>query len=315
MAHSRRQLLCATLMLPLLSRAQEAGYPNRPVTLVVPFGAGTIVDVYARLLAEHLGKGLGHPVIVENVPGAGGNVGVDRVARARPDGHTLVFSGDAALVVNPILMERVPFDTLRDLAPISRLMSNATVLVTSSSNKGESLQQVLDRARAEKISLTYASAGSGTASHRAGEMLRAATGLDLVHVPYNTSPLVDVMEGRVTLFFAPLTALQQVKAGRLRALAVSGDRRSALAPDVPTMIELGFKDFRAVAWFGLLAPAGVPRHVIERIHAEAIAALRAPEVGRRLAEAGAETIASGPEEFRATIAAELSRNSKWLTMK
>jgi tripartite-type tricarboxylate transporter receptor subunit TctC len=307
MPYTRRQLLCASLLLPIASRAQADTYPNRPISLVVPFAAGTIVDVYARLLAEPLGKRLGQPVIVDNIPGAGGNVGVDRVARARPDGHTLVFSGDAALVVNPTLMERMPFDTLRDLAPISRLISNATVLVTSSATKAESLPQVLDLARAGKISLSYASAGSGTASHRAGEMLRAATGLDFVHVPYNASPLVDVMEGRVTLFFAPLTALQQVQAGRLRALAISDARRSALAPEVPTMIELGFKDFRAVAWFGLLAPAGVPRAVIDRLHAETIAVLRMPEVSRRLAEAGAETVASSPEEFRETIATELER--------
>jgi tripartite-type tricarboxylate transporter receptor subunit TctC len=307
MPYSRRQLLCSSLMLPLASRAQADPYPSRQITLVAPFAAGTIVDVYARLLAEPLGKRLGQPVIVDNIPGAGGNVGVDRVARARPDGHTLVFSGDAALVVNPTLMERMPFDTLRDLAPISRLISNATVLVTSSSVKAESLPQVLDLARAGQISLSYASAGNGTASHRAGEMLRAATGLDFVHVPYNASPLVDVMEGRVTLFFAPLTALQQVQAGRLRALAISDARRSALAPEVPTMIELGFKDFRAVAWFGLLAPAGVPRGVIDRLHAEAVAVLRMPEVGRRLAEAGAETVASSPEEFRETIATELER--------
>jgi tripartite-type tricarboxylate transporter receptor subunit TctC len=307
MPFSRRQFLCSSLMLPLASRAQADPYPSRPITLVAPFAAGTIVDAYARLLAEPLGKRLGQPVIVDNVPGAGGNVGVDRVARARPDGHTLVFSGDAALVVNPTLMERMPFDTLRDLAPISRLISNATVLVTSSANKAESLPQVLDLARAGKIPLSYASAVNGTASHRASEMLRAATGLDFVHVPYNASPLVDVMEGRVTLFFAPLTALQQVQAGRLRALAISDARRSALAPEVPTMIELGFKDFRAVAWFGLLAPAGVPRGVIDRLHAEAVAVLRMPEVGRRLAEAGAETVASSPEEFRETIATELER--------
>ncbi|MFN7445259.1 MAG: Bug family tripartite tricarboxylate transporter substrate binding protein [Curvibacter sp.] len=307
MPFSRRQFLCSSLMLPHASRAQADPYPIRPITLLAPFAAGTIVDVYARLLAEPLGKRLGQPVIVDNVPGAGGNVGVDRVARARPDGHTLVFSGDAALIVNPTLMEWMPFDTLRDLAPISRLISNATALVTSSANKAESLPQVLDMARAGKIPLSYASAGNGTASHRAGEMLRAATGLDFVHAPYNASPLVDVMEGRVTLFFAPLTALQQVQAGRLRALAISDARRSALAPEVPTMIELGFKDFRAVAWFGLLAPAGVPRGVIDRLHAEAVAVLRLPEVGRRLAEAGAETVASSPEEFRETIATELER--------
>ncbi len=303
----RRQLLAALASMPLAAYGQDSTYPARPIILVVPFAAGTVVDTYARLLADPLSKRLGQPIVVENVPGAGGNIGVDRVARARPDGYTLVLSGDAALVVNPALMERMPFDALRDLAPITRLLSNATVLVTASSTKGTDLQQVLDLARAGRLNLSYASAGSGTASHRAGEMLRAATGLDIVHVPYNSSPLVDVMEGRVTFFFAPLTALQQVQAGRLRALAVTGQQRSALAPQVPTMMELGFKDFRAEAWFGLLAPAGTPSAAIDRIHAAAVSAIRDPEIARRLAEAGAEVVASTPAEFRATLVAELER--------
>lgn len=308
LSRGRRALLAALAAGPLTRlAAATTRFPEGPVRLVVPFAAGTVVDVYARLLATPMAERLGQPLVVDNIPGAGGTIGVERVARARPDGSTIVFAGDAAIVVGQALNEALPYDPVRDLAPISQLLINPTVLVVAPEVPVRTVAELVAHLRREGGRASFASAGMGTASHRAGEMLRQHTGLDFVHVPYNASPVVDVMQGRVTLFFAPMSAMQHVRAGKLRPLAVTGAQRSTVAPDVPTMIEAGFAGFEASAWFGLLAPARTPDDIVARLHAEARACLQSAAVSRQLDELGALPVGSTPAEFRALIAAEIPR--------
>lgn len=308
----RRLLLALATALLGVSRAARAldRYPSRPVTLVVPFAAGTVVDTYARLLVEPLAQRLGQPVVVDNVPGAGGSIGVERVARAAADGHSLVLAGDAALVVSPALLPSMPYDSLRDLAPVSQLFANPTVLVVPTTLPVREVADLVELARARPGTLAFASAGSGTSSHRAGQLLSRQAGIELIHVPYSASPLVDVIAGRISLFFAPLTALAHVREGRLRALAVTSRRRVKAAPDLPTMIEAGYPDFEASAWFGLLAPAGTPAAVIARLHAEAAAIAQSPAVRVRIEALGGNVIGSSPSQFRELLAAELLRWSQ-----
>ncbi|WP_326539532.1 Bug family tripartite tricarboxylate transporter substrate binding protein [Pseudorhodoferax sp.] len=291
--------------------AAQAAYPERPVQLVVPFGAGTVVDLLGRLLAEHMAPALGVPVVVHNVPGAAGNIGVGQVARAAPDGHTLVLSGDAAIVVNPALYANLSYDPQRDLAPVSQITVTPNVLVVGPQVNARSVAELVALARAEPGRLSFASPGAGTSGHRAGELLRRAAGIELIHVPYKNSPLADVAAGTVTMFFAPTaTALPLVRDGRLRALAVSSLQRLPVAPELPTLAEQGFAGFEAVAWFGLLAPAGTPAPALQRLYEAATQALAQPAVRERLAAMGAQPVGSTPAAFARLIAEETPRWAK-----
>jgi tripartite-type tricarboxylate transporter receptor subunit TctC len=307
---TRRAMLAGLAGLGLPGVRPLRAADRKPLRVVVPFAAGSAPDLLARLLAERWER----PVVVVNMPGAGGNLGVDHVAKAEKDGHTLVLAGDAAITVNPAIYEHMPFDPRRDLAPVSQIAVTPNLLVVAANSPIRSVADIVALARAEPGRQTYASAGAGTSSHRAGEMLKRAEGLDIAHVPYRNSPLPDVLSGNVGFFFANVaTALPLVREGKLRALAASSRQRLAVAPDVPTMIELGYEGFEAVAWFGLLAPAGTPPGMITGLHAELAVIGSEPDVRSRLFAMGAEPIFSAPDAFAALIAAE---TSKWaLLMK
>ncbi len=300
--------MTAALALAAIPAWALAAYPERPVQLVVPFAAGSAVDVLGRLLAEHMAPVLGVPVVVQNVPGAAGNIGVAQVAKATPDGYTLVLSGDAAIVVNPAIYDKLPYEPLRDLAPVSQITVTPNILVVGNQVPARSVAELVALAKAQPGKLSFASPGAGTSGHRAGELLRSGAGIDIVHVPYKNSPLTDVVGGNVTMFYAPTaTALPLVRDGKLRALATSTLQRLAVLPDLPTMAELGFPGFEAVAWFGLLAPAGTPPEALQRLHAAAVQALALPAVRERLAGMGAQPVGSTPAEFARLIADETPR--------
>lgn len=310
MALTRRGMLvaAAALTMPRLGPLQAAEPPL--LTLIVPFAAGSAPDLIARLLAQAWGR----PVTVLNMPGAGGNIGVDHVAKAPADGYTLVLSGDAALVVNPSIYESMPFDPQRDLAPVSQVAVTPNLLVVAETSPFTSVTDIVAAARRAPGRLTYASAGVGTSSHRSGEWLKRAEAIDIAHVPYRTSLLPDVVNGNVSLAFANVaTAMPMVREGKLRALASGARTRLDVAPGLPTMIELGYENFESVAWFGLLAPAGTPEGMIIGLHAELAVIGADPAVRRKLSAMGADSIFGAPEAFANLIVAE---TQKWaLLMK
>lgn len=306
---SKLNTLALALVLGAVCASARADYPERPIQIVVPFAAGSPPDQLARVLADSFGPSLGTSVVVQNMAGAAGNIGVAHVAKSAADGYTLVLAGDAAIVVNPAIYDRLPFDPQRDLAPVSQVAVTPNVLVVGTQVPATSVSALVALAREQPGQLAFASAGAGTSSHRAGELLQRQAGIALTHVPYKNSALPDVVGGNVTMFFAnPATSLPLVRDGKLRALAVSSLRRLSIAPELPTLAESGFRGFEAVAWFGLLAPAGTPPAVLKRLQAETARALAQPAMRDKLAAMGAEPVGSTPEEFVRLIASE---TPKW----
>jgi len=296
----------ALLLAPTAARA----WPDRPVTIVAVFGPGSSQDVLARLLAPKLQAAWGQPVVVQNVTGAAGVIGVDRVAKSAPDGYTLAMTGDAAIVVRVSMAPKPPYDAVRDLAPISQLVITPNILVVAPSVPAQSLAELVALARSQPGRLTYAHAGNGTSQHIGGALLGQLTGTDLTGVAYNDSAAQsqDVLAGRVTMQFGSVvTQMPLVRDNRVRALGVSSSNRVAAAPGIPTIAEQGFPDFAAVAWLALMAPGGTPAPIVAKIHADTVAALRLPDIQARLAELGVETVGNTPAEFAALIAREIPR--------
>ena len=298
--HHRRALLLA-LLAAIGARAQ-ANADAAPLRIVVPFAAGSAPDTVARLLADPLAAELGAPVVVENMPGAGGMIGVAHVARAQADGRTVVLSGDAALVMpDPQGLRR--YDPQRDLVPISRLVASANLLVVGKALGVSDLAELLAWLRRQAPgTVSYASAGVGTSAHRGGLLLSRRLGVPMVHVPSAQSPLPDVVAGRVNILFANIaTAMPLVRDGRLVALGVASAQRSPIAPDLPTLAEAGLPGVESAAWFGLLAPAGAPAGLLERWQRGARAAVMAPATRMRLQALGIEPVGSTGAELRETI--------------
>lgn len=308
MALTRREMLVAAGISTLLRSGPVRAAEPPVLKLVVPFAAGSAPDLIARLLAQAWGR----PTAVINMPGAGGNIGVDHVAKAQPDGYTLVLAGDAAIVVNPSLYEAMPFDPQRDLTPLSQIAITPNILVVAGASPFDSVADLVAAARQKPGRLTFASAGAGTSSHRSGEWLKRAAGVDIAHVPYRTSFLPDVVSGTVSFTFANVaTALPLVREGRLRALAAGSRTRLEDARDVPTMIELGYEEFESVAWFGLLAPAGLSEGMIIGLEAELAVIGADPEVRRKLSTMGADPI-FGPREALANLI--ITETQKWSSL-
>jgi tripartite-type tricarboxylate transporter receptor subunit TctC len=301
---------CLTLCLAVVlssGAVAQSSYPNRPVKILVGFTAGTAPDLAARILADRFSEAWGTPFVVENVPGAGSNVATERVARAAADGYLLLMGGNGALVINPSLFDKLPFDPLKDFAPISQVFIAANVLAIPAALPASSVAELVALARAEPGKLTYAHAGVGTSQHLAAELFKHMAHVELAAVPYRgtTAFLPDLLANRVNLSFANIVnVLPLAREGKLRALAITSIRRSRLAPELPTMAESGFPGFEAVPWFGLLAPAGTPGEIVDKLHDETVKALAAPEVRKKFDELGLEPLGNTPAEFAAAIRKE-----------
>jgi tripartite-type tricarboxylate transporter receptor subunit TctC len=299
----------AALSLLLIAGAANAqtSYPDKQVRILVGFAAGGPADIAARIVADGLSESWGKPAVVENVTGAAGNVATDRVAKAVPDGYTLVMAS-SAIVTNVSLYNKLPFDPVKDLAPISQVCFTPNILAVNNDVPAKSVQELVALARARPGELTFGSAGVGTSQHLAGELLKAMAGLNLQHVPYRgiAQVMPDLLGGRLTMSFGNISAvLPLMREGKLRAMAVTSIKRSAFVPNLPTMAEQGFPGFDSAAWFGLMAPAGTPAPVVAKLHAETAKILARADVREKFGTLGMEVIGNTPAEFADVIKAEI----------
>ncbi|HKD29598.1 MAG TPA: tripartite tricarboxylate transporter substrate binding protein [Xanthobacteraceae bacterium] len=288
--------------------ACSQGYPQQGIKIVVGFPPGVAPDITARLLADKFSEAWGRPVVVENVTGAGGVIATDRVAKAAPDGYTLLMGGNSALTISPSLYDKLPYDPVRNFAPISQVFIAANLLVIHPDVPAKTLPDLVTLARTQPGKLTYGHAGVGTSQHLAAELFKYMAHIDVQPVAYRgtTAVLPDLIAGRLTMSFANiLNALPLAREGKLTAFAVTSRARSSAAPDMPTMAELGYPGFDAVPWFGLMAPAGTPQVVIDKLHRETAGTLAQADVRRRMAELGVDLIGNTPAEFAAVIKAEI----------
>ncbi|MCY1256534.1 hypothetical protein D9M68_80830 [compost metagenome] len=302
--------LASSLMLAAAPAAHaQPQYPSKPIRLVVPFSAGSATDILARIIGSKMGEGGTYQVIVDNRPGAGGTLGATGVAKAAPDGYTLILVS-VGHAINATLYPKLSYDTVKDFAPVSLVATVPNVLVVNAGSKYKSVRDVVNAAKATPGALNFDSAGSGSSTHLSGEMFKMQAGIDIVHIPYKGTgeALTDVMAGRGDMMFAPsVSAMPFVKQGKLRALAVTTARRASALPDIPTVAESGFPGYAFDSWFGVLAPAGTPKEVVDALNAEIGKALAAPDVRERLAAQGAEPKRSSPQEFAAYIQAEIGK--------
>lgn len=297
---------------PNASHAAPAAYPDRPIRLVVPYPAGGAADTVARTLAAPLGAKLGQTIVVDNRPGASGVIGAGAVAKAAPDGYTLLLDATAHSV-NPSLQARLPYDTVKDFAPISLVVLVPNLLVVPPNSPFNSPKDIVTAAKATPGKLTYASAGPGTAQHLAAELFRQQSGLNLLHVPYKggAPALSDLMGGQVDMMFSNMAASYPLVAGKkLKVLATTGTKRSAALPDTPTLAESGLPGYQVYEWNGLFAPAGTPQAIVDRLSALTREVLNSPEVSKRLAAIGAEPAGSRPEDFRKFVEGETAKWAK-----
>jgi tripartite-type tricarboxylate transporter receptor subunit TctC len=309
---SRLVLSTAILSLALFAGAANAQtYPAKPIRLIVPFPPGGGTDIAARTIANKLSDSVKWTFVVENKPGAGGNLGVEQAVKSPADGYTLVIGQTSNLAINPTLYVKLPYDPLKDLSPVALIVSAPVVLVVALNSRYASLGDLLAAAKADPGAVTFASPGNGTVSHLSGELLQRAAGVKLTHVPYKgaSQALTDTLGGQVQSFMSSVpSALSQIKGGRLRAIAVTSAKRAPELPEVPTIAESGYKGFEASTWYGLLAPAGTPAAVVARLNAEVNRALGTPEVRQRLAAEGGEVLGGSPEQFASFLRAE---HAKW----
>jgi tripartite-type tricarboxylate transporter receptor subunit TctC len=295
------------------ARAQDAaaaGYPDKPVTIIVPFAAGGNTDAFARLVGQELDKAFGQRFVVENKAGAGGNLGVGQLARAEPDGYTLGMGTVSTHAINPTLYKKLPFDPDTAFAPISLFVTLPNVLAVNPAIEPKSVPELIELLKAKPDTYTFASSGVGTSTHLAGELFMAKTGTKIVHVPYKSSGqvILDLVAGHVDMAFDNIpTVAQQAQAGKVRPLAVTSLERAALLPDLPPMQDF-VPGFEATSWHGLFAPAGTPPEIVNKLSADVQRILRTPEMSDRLKGMGATPIGNTPEEFAAFIAAE---RQKW----
>ena len=306
-----RSTLFASLLLLAPSLAAAQGWPTKPVHILVSSGAGGTADILARMIGERLAPMLGQPVIVENSPGAGGHLGAGLVARAQPDGYTLLMSGSPTHSVGPHLFKRLSYEPMRDVPPVAMVAIAPNLLVTKSSLPVKSLADLVALAREKPGQLTYSSAGNGTSGHLAAELLKSTAKLDMRHVPYKSGPeaVTGVLSGDVDfIFFTVPAVLPQVEAGKLRALAITSAARSALVPDVPTVAEAGYPGFEVLGWYALFAPRETPKPVVAKLSADIEKIVRSPDIRDKMLQLGAEPRYLSPEQVAAFVAVE---SPKW----
>ena len=305
-----RRLLLAALAssviaaVPLLCPAQSFPIPGRQVRVVVPFPPGGQADFQARLIASKLSAALGVPVVVDNRPGASSIIGVQEVARAAPDGHTLLYTIASPIVVNPHLFAKLPYDPLRDLTPVTLTAVTAQVLVAHVSVPANDVKELVAYAKAHPGKLSFGSYGLGTSSHLYGEMLKASAGIDVVHIPYKgaADATKDLVAGRIDLMFMALTApLPYVRQGKLKVLGVVGDKRIASLPGVPAIPEQGLQGLELTGWLGMFAPARIPASTVDRLNAELVKILREPEIVERFRQGGSDVTSTTPKGFAALV--------------
>ena len=295
------------VLLVAQTASAQSGYPNRPVKILVGFTPGTAPDLAARILADRFADIWGAGFVIENVPGAGSNIATERVAKSPADGYTLLMGGNSSLVINPSLYETLPFDPIKDFAPITQVFIAANVLAVPPELPVKTVDELVALAKAQPGKLSYGHAGVGTSQHLAAELFKYRAHVDIAAVPYRgtTAFMPDLLANRINMSFANIVnVLPLVREGKLRALTVTSIKRSALAPELATMAESGFPGFEAVPWFGLLAPAGTPRDIVDKLHDETVKVLAMPEVRKKFDELGLDPVGNTPAEFAALIKKE-----------
>lgn len=311
---SRTRTLCSTALLAALASHAFAAetWPTKPVRMIAPSSPGSGVDIVSRIVAQPLGAELGQQVVVDNRAGAGGNIGADIAAKSVPNGYTVIMSTPSQ-VINAVLYKNLSRDLLGEFAPISLVTSGQFVLIVHPSVAAKSLAQFVQLAKAKPGALHYASAGQGNVTHLAGELFKAAAGVDLTHVPYKGSgpAISEVMGGQVQSMFANIVAgLPAIRSGKVNALAVTGAKRSTAAPDIPTVAESGVPGYEVTGWFGMLAPKGTPREIVARLNAVTMKVLRLPETRERLSREGLDVVGSTPAEFATYLQGEARKWAK-----
>lgn len=310
---ARTTLIVALSSLASLASAADEHYPSRPIRLVVPFPAGGGTDIISRVVSNKLTETQKWVIVVDNRPGAGGNIGVELAAKAPPDGYTIVMGQTSNLAVNPTLYAKMPYDAIKDLAPIAAVADAPLVLVVAAGSPFKTLADVVAAAKARPGMVTLATPGNGTVAHLTGELFQKAAGIKLQHVPYKGSSqaITDLLGGSIQLLMASVpTANGQIKGGNMRALAVTSEKRSGDLPTVPTINESGYKGFDARTWFGLLAPAGTPAAVVAKLNAEVNKILKMPEVREKIRAEGGDILGGTPAEFASMIKTEHVRWGK-----
>ena len=314
LAHGLRALAGAgaLAMMPASAWAQAPAYPTKPVHIVVTFTPGGAPDILARVLADKLGQQWGQTVIVDNKPGAGGNIGADAVAKAPGDGHTLVVGTVGTHAINGALYKKMPYDMVKDFTPIGLLATTPNVLVVNNEVPAKTLKEFIDLGKRQG-NMSFASSGSGTSIHVSGELFKSMTGIDMKHVPYKgrASAIPDLLGGRVTMMFDNLpSSLPLVREGKLRALGVTSPKRSPAAPDIPTPSEAGLPGFEAVSWFALFAAPGTPKPVADKLSTQVAEVLKLPDVAKKLSDLGLEPVGSTPDELARYQQTEIAKWAK-----
>jgi tripartite-type tricarboxylate transporter receptor subunit TctC len=305
-----RWVLALAALAATIVGAPAQTYPSRPITLIVPYPAGGPTDTLARILAEPLRTSLGQPIIIENVTGAGGSIGVARVARATPDGYTLLMGNNGILATNAALYKKLNYNPEKDFDPIAMIGTQANILVVNPQVPAHSMAELIALAKAHPGELNFASSGFGAAAHLAGELFKAEAHINIVHVPYKGAApaLQDVIAGHVQMMFATAASvIGLIKQDKVRALAVTTPKRTALLPELPTVDELGIKGFDATTWHGLVAPSGTPKEIIDTLNFAVTAALKDPVTRKQLTDLGVDITGSTPKEFEAYIKAEIPK--------
>ena len=308
-------VLCVSVSTVLIASSAHAqqNYPAKPIRLVVPYPAGGPLDTVARLLAQKVSESTKQPVIVDNKPGAGGNIGADAVAKSPADGHTVLMGAVATHAINPTLYASMPYDAARDFIAVTQVASTPNVLVVNPSVPAATVREFIPYAKANPGKLNFGSGSTGSAGHLAGELFKTMAGVEMTHVPYKgAAPAMnDLIGGQIQLMFDNLaSSLAQVRAGRIRALAVTTAKRTPLAPDLPTIAESGLPGFDISTWFGIFVPAGTPREIVDRLHTEFTRALATPDLREKMLALGAEPVGNRPDEFAAYIRAEAEKYAR-----
>jgi tripartite-type tricarboxylate transporter receptor subunit TctC len=302
------RLFVIALVFPLAAFGQA--FPSKPLRIVVPFTPAGAVDIATRATANEMTKILGHPVAVENKPGAGGNLGVLDVARSAPDGYSMVMSTSGIQAINPALYAKMPLDPNKELAPVAPIVSLSNVLVVHPSVPAKSVKEVIELAKKDPGKWTYASSGNGTSIHMSGAMFTQLTGTDILHIPYKGSApaITDLLAGQTNMMFDNIpSALPHIKSGKLRALATTGAKRDPALPDLPTVAEAGVNGYESGVWFGIMVPAATPRDIVMKLNAAAVQAAKAPEFIKRMTDLGYNIIPGTPEQMESMLKAELAR--------